>query len=55
MARFIEYDSSRLSDKLGTTDGSNGAAIVFGMSGYFGRAPSNIWDWIKSKAEQANG
>jgi hypothetical protein len=44
-----------ISDKLGTTDGSNGAAIVFGMSGYFGRAPSNIWDWIKSKAEQANG
>lgn len=44
-----------LSDKLGVTNGSNGAAIVFAMSGYFGRAPSNIWDWIKSKAEQANG
>jgi hypothetical protein len=44
-----------ISDKLGITDASNGVAIVFGMSGYFGRAPTNIWDWIKSKAEQANG
>jgi hypothetical protein len=44
-----------LSDKLGVSDGSNGAAIIFGMAGYFGRAPTNIWDWIKAKAEASDG
>ena len=28
-----------------------GTAIVFASSGYFGRAPTNIWEWIKVKLE----
>jgi hypothetical protein len=28
-----------------------GDAIVFATSGYFGRAPANIWEWIKVKLE----
>jgi hypothetical protein len=46
-----------ISDKLGVTSDPNsaGTAIVFSMDGYFGRAPSNIWDWIKTKAEATNG
>jgi hypothetical protein len=44
-----------ISDKLGITSGDNGGAIVFGMSGYFGRAPTPAWDWIKAKAEASNG
>jgi hypothetical protein len=28
-----------------------GEAIVFATSGYFGRAPTNIWEWIKVKLE----
>ena len=30
---------------------STGSAIVFAMSSYFGRAPTQIWDWIRSKLE----
>jgi hypothetical protein len=44
-----------LSDKLGVSEASNGAAIIFSMAGYFGRAPTNIWDWIKAKAEASDG
>ncbi len=44
-----------LSDKLEITDGKNGTAIVFSMGSYFGRAATNIWDWIKSKAERVDG
>jgi len=28
-----------------------GSGIVFATSGYFGRAPTNIWEWIKVKLE----
>jgi hypothetical protein len=39
-------------DRLGVTpDGKNGTAIVVKFSGYYGRAPTEIWDWIKAKAE----
>jgi hypothetical protein len=44
-----------LSNRLGITDGENGSAIVFTMGSYYGRASTNIWDWIKSKAESTNG
>lgn len=41
--------------KLGVSTGENGGAIIFAMSGYYGRAPTSIWDWIKAKAEQPHG
>lgn len=44
-----------VSDALGISDGSNGAAIVFSMRGYYGRSSSDIWDWIKTKAEGFDG
>lgn len=47
--------AKEVSDKLKITDGANGVAMVFGMSGYFGRASSDIWDWIKAKAEASDG
>ncbi|WP_158918055.1 hypothetical protein [Caulobacter sp. S45] len=28
-----------------------GQGIVFATSGYFGRAPANIWEWVKAKLE----
>jgi len=34
-------------DVLGVTDGSNGAALVFEVASYFGRANPNVWSWIK--------
>jgi hypothetical protein len=47
--------AKEVSDKLKISDASNGAAIVFGMSNYFGRAPSDVWDWVKAKAEASDG
>jgi len=35
-----------ISNKLGITDGTNGSGIVFAISGYYGRAANNIWEWI---------
>jgi hypothetical protein len=39
--------AQQISDGIGITDGSNGAAIVFEVGSYFGRANPNIWTWIK--------
>lgn len=43
--------ASALSDKLGISNGENGAAVVMEMAGYYGRASTNIWSWIKEKWE----
>ena len=51
-----------VSDRLGIT--VNGqlpkesvvdAAMVLAVSGYFGRAATQIWDWIKAKMERPGG
>lgn len=42
-----------VSDRLGISDGKNGSGIVFTTGGYFGRATTEVWDWIKAKAESA--
>ncbi|MBU1313972.1 MAG: hypothetical protein KJ947_22535 [Alphaproteobacteria bacterium] len=42
-----------VSDRLGITSGENGSAIVFRMGSYYGRASTNIWDWIKTKSEES--
>jgi hypothetical protein len=53
--------TKEVSDKLGVThtasDNTSGAgsAIIFSVENYFGRAPTNIWEWIKTKAEATNG
>lgn len=41
-----------VSDRLGITDGSNGAAIVFTTAGYYGRAGNNVWEWMAAKLRQ---
>lgn len=48
--------AKEISDKLGISDGAGaGNAIVFSMGSYFGRAATNIWDWIKAKSEATDG
>jgi hypothetical protein len=32
-----------------------GLAVIFATSSYFGRAPTNVWDWIKVKLEGVPG
>ena len=46
-----------ISDKLQITgtDSKTGAAIVISIANYYGRATSEIWDWVKSKAETSGG
>ncbi|MEI7609379.1 MAG: hypothetical protein WCJ64_18515 [Rhodospirillaceae bacterium] len=39
-----------VAEKLGLgADGTNGPGMVLGVSSYFGRAPINIWEWMKVK------
>lgn len=46
-----------ISKKLGIADPVHpdlppiGEGIVFATNGYFGRAPANVWEWIKAKLE----
>jgi hypothetical protein len=45
-----------VSDKLGVTPGSDaGSAMIFSMANYYGRATTDIWDWVKTKAERTGG
>ncbi|AIP33193.1 hypothetical protein DR64_3448 [Paraburkholderia xenovorans LB400] len=44
-----------VSEQLGITKGESGAAVVLGVSTYFGRANPNIWSWIKEKWEATSG
>lgn len=40
--------SKVLSDELGITEGKGEvSAIVVSISGYYGRAPTDVWEWIK--------
>jgi len=50
--------AQEVSAKLGIYDPAHpeviiGQGIVFATSGYFGRAPANVWEWIKAKLETA--
>jgi hypothetical protein len=44
-----------VSNKLKISEGENGIAIIVGVAGYYGRAPTPIWDWMKAKLEASNG
>jgi len=42
--------ASDISKIIGITDGNVGSpAMVLLIGGYFGRAPTNIWEWMASK------
>lgn len=43
-----------MSQSLGITDGSVANGLVTAIRSYFGRAPTNIWDWIKAKWEETS-
>ena len=38
--------SRQLSDELGITDGSTASSLIVSVSGYYGRAQNDIWEWI---------
>jgi hypothetical protein len=47
--------------RLGIYDAANpeaeatGGAIIFATSSYYGRAPGQVWDWVRAKLEGATG
>jgi hypothetical protein len=43
--------SKDVSDALDISTGKTGLGVIATMSGYFGYAPTNIWEWIKVKSE----
>lgn len=50
---LVAYDgtSKQLSDELGISEGEVGVtALVLGISGYFGRANKDIWEWMSVNA-----
>lgn len=47
--------AKEVSDKLGISEGITGTALVFKMASYYGRASSDIWDWIKTQSEATDG
>jgi hypothetical protein len=46
-----------VSNTIGVTGAAeaSGLAVVFATSSYFGRAPTQVWDWIKVKLESTSG
>jgi hypothetical protein len=45
--------SNELSDKLGVTGNNavHGSTLIAAMSGYYGRGPTEMWEWLKSRWE----
>jgi hypothetical protein len=43
--------TKELSDSFGITDGTISPAVVVRVENYFGRASSDIWEWIGAKME----
>ena len=52
-AYFISFrgTSEELSRILGITDGHVGTGVIVQFTSYYGRLPTNIWEWVKSRWE----
>jgi hypothetical protein len=50
---FVSFKgtSQELSDVLKITDGTSGSAIVSSVGSYYGRAGTNIWEWVQAHWE----
>jgi hypothetical protein len=46
---FYSGTCKEISDILGISDGSSGTAVVAKIDSYYGRASTDIWEWIKSR------
>ena len=51
--------AKQLSDKIGITDkpvsSTSVTGIVVPISGYYGRAQPDLWEWLAAKTVKANG
>ena len=52
-AYFVSFGgtSKELSDLLGISEGVTGTGVVAAVGSYFGRAPTNLWEWVSSRWE----
>ena len=50
---FVEAKTTAqdVSEQLGISSGETGAAIILKVSSYYGRAPTDVWDWIQAHWE----
>ena len=50
---FVSYNgtSEELSNLIGISDGSSGTGVIVAVSSYYGRAPTTLWEWVKSRWE----
>lgn len=46
-----EGTTQTVSEQIEITQGATGTALIVSVSGYFGRQPVNVWEWIKAKWE----
>jgi len=46
--------SQELSEQIGTTanPSTTGSVLYTGISGYWGRGPSTLWEWLRSRLEK---
>lgn len=51
---LVAYEGTtiELSEELGITDGSVGTGIIVPVSNYYGRAPTDLWEWLKNRMER---
>ena len=44
-----EGTAKSVSDSLGITDGATGTAVIVLFTSYFGRASTQVWEWLAAK------
>jgi len=44
--------AKEVSDSLGITDGRTTSAIVITVGAYYGRAPADVWEWMKTRLQR---
>jgi len=50
-----EGTAKTVSDNLGITEGVTGTAVVVLFTSYYGRASTQVWEWIASKMGTPRG
>lgn len=49
---FFNGTTRQLAEDLGIRQGTNGSGFVAPITGYSGRGPADLWEWLKVKWPQ---
>lgn len=44
-----------VSERVGIAAGNFGGAVVYNVTGYFGRAPTPVWEWLAAHSGALGG